>query len=189
MIMNIWKLIKMAFGCSKEELDEVVFTLPYGVKQWKEIKPMKNLKTNVMETVALDLGVGFNQPFILTDGVGVKFVVHIDENGIYNETSGSYLNGNSIMKILDGKYKSEELPWCPKLNEPFLKAFLGEHGTVCIMPTREIVNYSSGFLCRLNSGVLFPYTKDKVKIEEYRQIAVRKFRSIAGQYGLQVDVK
>lgn len=188
MLSHIWKLIKMSFGCSKEEVVEVYNTLPYGVKRWKEIKTVKNLKSNIMETVAMDLGVEFNKSFVLTAENGVKFVVHIDENGIYNETSGSYLNGNSLMKILDGKYKSEELPWCPKIGELYYTPTLN-CCEVIVLTVDRFKNFSSDFLCRLNAGLIFPATNDSDKKEEYRQIAIKKFRSIMGQYGIKGDIK
>lgn len=149
---------------------------------------MKNLKTNVMETVALDLGVGFNQPFILTDGVGVKFVVHIDENGIYNETSGSYLNGNSIMKILDGKYKSEELPWSPKPYEKCLEAYFETPNELALYEVCADYSYAS-IWAKLAEGLIFPHTNEPELKEAYRQKAIKRIRSIAGRHGLQVDVK
>lgn len=188
MLSHIWKLIKMSFGCSKEEVVEVYNTLPYGVKRWKEIKTMKNLKSNVMETVAMDLGVEFNKPFVLTAENGVKFVVHIDENGIYNETSGSYLNGNSLMKILDGKYKSEELPWCPKIGEHYYTAVFDCDNEIILVVSR-VNTYDTEFLCRLNAGLIFPLTNDNSKKEEYRQTAFREYRRIMGQYGIKGDIK
>lgn len=214
MIINIWKLIKMSFGCSKEEVENATSTTYKRTKAqsfinqkhkqlWVVERPfdvalisiksegannMKNLKSNVMETVAMNLGVGFNEPFVLTAENGVKFVAHIDENGIYNESSGSYLNGNTLMKVIDGKLRSEELPWCPKIGEHYYTAVFDCDNKIILVISR-VNTYDTEFLCRLNAGLIFPLTNDNNKKEEYRQTAFREYRRIMGQYGIKGDIK
>lgn len=150
-------------------------------KEEGDLQNMNNLENEFYPWLAEKIGVKLGERFVLKENLR-SFIADIRENGVYHSFTNDKLNGNTVNQILNGTLKAEKLPWCPKAGERYLEV-VGYTGNETIEVSLARIG-STAFWTKLEVGLIFPYTDDRSKWDEYLEQAKWHIKQIMAKHGI-----